>query len=50
MTRYGSLIAWAKQLGRNDCATVLAKTLEEEKEADKKLTEIALQKVNLKAA
>ena len=23
ITRYGSLIAWAKQLGRNDCAQVL---------------------------
>ncbi len=31
ITRYGSLIAWAKQLGRNDCATVLQKTLEEER-------------------
>jgi ferritin-like metal-binding protein YciE len=50
MTRYGSLIAWAKQLGRNDCAAVLAKNLEEEKEADKKLTSIALGGVNLKAA
>ena len=28
MTRYGSLIAWAQQLGRNDCAEVLAKNLE----------------------
>jgi ferritin-like metal-binding protein YciE len=50
MTRYGSLIAWAKQLGRNDCAAILAKNLEEEKEADKKLTSIALGSVNLKAA
>ena len=50
MTRYGSLIAWAKQLGRNDCASVLAKTLEEEKEADRKLNEIALGNVNRKAA
>jgi ferritin-like metal-binding protein YciE len=50
MTRYGSLIAWARQLGRNDCADVLAKNLEEEKAADKKLTTIALASVNLKAA
>jgi hypothetical protein len=35
MTRYGSLIAWAKQLGRNDCAELLRKNLEEEKAADK---------------
>ena len=38
IVRYGSLIAWAKQLGRSDCAAVLAKTLEEEKATDKKLT------------
>ena len=38
ITRYGSLIAWAKQLGRNDCASVLQKTLDEEKAADMKLT------------
>jgi ferritin-like metal-binding protein YciE len=50
MTRYGSLIAWARQLGRDDCAEVLAKTLEEEKAADQKLTSIALSAVNLKAA
>lgn len=50
ITRYGSLIAWAKQLGRNDCASVLQKTLEEEKAADKKLTAIAESKVNLRAA
>jgi len=50
ITRYGSLIAWAKQLGRNDCASVLQKTLEEEKAADKKLTVIAESKVNLRAA
>jgi ferritin-like metal-binding protein YciE len=50
MTRYGSLIAWAKQLGRADCAEVLSKTLEEEKAADQKLTTIALAGVNRKAA
>src|SRR5262249_2910251 len=38
ITRYGSLIAWAKQLGRNDCAALLEQNLEEEKAADKKLT------------
>ena len=50
IVRYGSLIAWAKQLGRNDCATVLAKTLEEEKATDRKLTALAESKVNLRAA
>src|SRR4030088_3718619 len=38
ITRYGSLIAWAKQLGRNDCASVLRKTLDEERATDKKVT------------
>ena len=41
IARYGSLIAWAKQLGRNDCASVLQKTLDEEKATDKKLTTLA---------
>jgi ferritin-like metal-binding protein YciE len=50
ITRYGSLIAWAKQLGRNDCATVLQKTLDEERATDKKLTTLAESKVNLRAA
>ena len=50
ITRYGSLIAWAKRLGRSDVAKVLEQTLNEEKAADKKLTTIAESKVNLKAA
>jgi ferritin-like metal-binding protein YciE len=50
ITRYGSLIAWARQLGRDDCAGVLQKTLGEEKAADKKLTKLAESKVNLRAA
>ena len=50
ITRYGSLIAWAKQLGRNDCASVLQKTLDEEKATDKKLTTLAESKINLRAA
>jgi ferritin-like metal-binding protein YciE len=50
IARYGSLIAWAKQLGRNDCAAILQKTLDEEKATDKKLTALAEGKVNLKAA
>jgi ferritin-like metal-binding protein YciE len=50
ITRYGSLIAWAKQLGRDDCASVLQKMLEEEKATDQKLTAMAESKVNLRAA
>ena len=47
IARYGTLIAWAKQLGRNDCASVLQKNLDEEKAADKKLTQIAEARLNL---
>ena len=50
ITRYGSLIAWAKQLGRHDCATVLQQNLDEEKAADKKLTGLAEARVNRQAA
>ena len=50
IARYGTLIAWAKQLGRNDCASVLQKNLDEEKAADKKLTAIAEARLNFKAA
>ena len=50
ISRYGTLIAWAKQLGRPDCASVLQQNLEEEKAADSKLTSIAERNVNAKAA
>jgi ferritin-like metal-binding protein YciE len=50
MTRYGTLIAWAKTLGRDDCANVLKANLVEEEAADKKLTQIAESGVNQKAA
>lgn len=50
ITRYGTLIAWAKQLGRADCASVLQQNLDEEKATDKKLTTMAESKINQKAA
>lgn len=50
MTRYGTLVAWAKQLGRSDCASVLQKNLDEEKAADQKLTAMAESSVNRRAA
>src|SRR3954470_13708552 len=46
ITRYGTLIAWAKQLGRNDCASVLQQNLEEKKATDQKLTQIAESRIN----
>jgi len=50
ITRYGTLVAWAKELGRSDCASVLQQNLDEEKATDKKLTELAESRVNLQAA
>src|SRR5689334_17421315 len=50
ITRYGTLIAWATQLGRPDCAAILEETLKEEKAADSKLTSLAERDVNVKAA
>ena len=50
MTRYGTLIAWAKALGRDDCARVLQETLAEEKAADGRLTNIAELAINPAAA
>jgi ferritin-like metal-binding protein YciE len=50
ITRYGTLIAWAKQLGRPDCASVLQQNLEEEKTTDAKLTSLAECNENVKAA
>ena len=50
MTRYGTLIAWAKQLGRPDCGSLLEQNLKEEKAADATLTGLAERGVNAKAA
>jgi len=50
ITRYGTLIAWAQQLGKSDVAALLKQTLTEEKTADQKLTSLAEGAVNLRAA
>lgn len=50
ITRYGTLIAFARRLGREDCAKLFEETLAEEKETDRKLTELAEGQVNRKAA
>jgi ferritin-like metal-binding protein YciE len=50
MSRYGTLVAWAKQLGQRDCASMLEETLREEKAADQKLTTIAERQLNPQAA
>ena len=50
ITRYGTLIAWAKQLGRDDCASLLQENLEEEQATDTKLNKLATSAINRKAA
>ena len=47
---YGTIRTYAESLGRNDFVDLLQRTLDEEGEADKKLTRIAESKVNLQAA
>jgi ferritin-like metal-binding protein YciE len=46
ITRYGTLVAWARELGRNDSAGVLQQNLDEDKATDLKLTQIAEARVN----
>ena len=41
IARYGTLIAWAKQLGKHDSAALFAETLAEEKATDEKLSALA---------
>jgi ferritin-like metal-binding protein YciE len=51
IARYGTLIAWAEALGRDDVIRLLTTNLNEEKAADKKLSTVAVRKgVNRKAA
>lgn len=50
IARYGTLVAWSEQLGLHEAKALLEKTLEEEKRADRLLTEVAVQNVNKQAA
>jgi ferritin-like metal-binding protein YciE len=49
ISRYGTLIAWANELGMRDAAKLLEQTLTEEKNTDKALTALAEQAVNQQA-
>jgi ferritin-like metal-binding protein YciE len=49
MSRYGTLIAWAKELGYDNVVPLLNANLKEEKAADKKLTTLAEGNVNRRA-
>ena len=50
MAAYGNLIAWAQAMGHTKAASLLKETLDEEKNADKKLTSIAEGGINQQAA
>jgi ferritin-like metal-binding protein YciE len=50
MAVYGSLVAFAQQLGFQEAATLLEQTLNEEKAADAKLTQLGETAVNPSAA
>jgi ferritin-like metal-binding protein YciE len=49
ISRYGTLIAWAEELGLDDAVELLEATLEEEEATDKALTEIAKTAINQQA-
>jgi ferritin-like metal-binding protein YciE len=50
IARYGTMIAWARQLGMADAASLLEQTLEQEYNADRLLTELAEGRLNRQAA
>jgi ferritin-like metal-binding protein YciE len=43
---YGSLVTWARQLGDDESADLLAKTLDEEEKFDRALSELAERRIN----
>lgn len=50
IARYGTLKAWAQQLGMKDAVRLLDQTLQEESATDAKLSQLGEQSANLKAA
>lgn len=50
IARYGTMVAWAKQLGKNDAARLLQQVLDQEFAADKKLSKLAESGLNRQAA
>ena len=47
---YGTIVAWAKELGQNDAANLLNEILSEEEQTDKILSDVATKEVNKAAA
>ena len=50
IARYGTLACWAAEIGNTEVAELLEQTLEEEKAADEKLSMIAEDQINQRAA
>jgi ferritin-like metal-binding protein YciE len=50
IARYGTLCAWAEELGMKEAAKLLDQTLQEEKQTDQLLNKIAMERVNRQAA
>ena len=50
ITRYGTLVAWAEEMGHSNVLPLLHKTLDEEKATDAKLSEMAEARLNRRAA
>ena len=50
ITRYGTLITWAEQLGYDDCAEIMKQNLADEKTTDEKLSELAESRINMLAS
>ena len=50
ITRYGTLLTWAQELGHDKIVALLRDSIEEEKSADAKLTRLAEDRINKKAA
>jgi ferritin-like metal-binding protein YciE len=50
IARYGTLIAWANQLGMSDAARLLQQTIDQEYNADMLLTDLAEGRLNRQAA
>jgi len=50
ISRYGTLIAWAKQMGMDDAAKLLKQNLDEEEKTDQSLTKLAESALNYQAA
>jgi ferritin-like metal-binding protein YciE len=49
ITRYGTLVAWAQELGHRGVVSLLQRNLKEEAATDKKLTTMAMKRANPKA-